>query len=200
MPFLCCRDKNCGQRWLIEQDAQVSNITSWGKYGLTHSKQKCEHMLKSNVSIKPWTTSLIKCCLNCTTFYSAFLRTCFSIYEFVCVCVSVCLRVRTVCLFILWFMTAHYQRAAGVFPDACIFQSSLRFTVNKYHHPTTIPCAFYCLPYVIHMLFASLTPSMLLTLTTSACWQETHQQCLYIGRKSMIHYSIQDTIAKYQKP
>lgn len=57
----------------------------------------------------------------------------------------VCAWVHSVCLFLLWFMEVHYQQAAGVFPGACIFQSFLRFTVNKCHHLATIPSSFHCL-------------------------------------------------------
>ena len=40
-------------------------------------------------------------------------------------------------------MEFHYQHeAAGVFPDAYIFQSSPRFTVNMHHPTTTIPRDF----------------------------------------------------------
>lgn len=114
--------------------------------------------------LKPQTTSLNKCCLNCTWFYNAFLCTCCSI--------SVCvLRVHSVCLFILLFMMLHYQQAAGVFPDACIFQSSLRFTI-KCHHPANIPCTFYCLLHVTDAHFASLTQCMPLTLPINTCQQQ----------------------------
>lgn len=60
----------------------------------------------------------------------------------------VSVRVPSVCLFLPWFMAVHYQRAAGVFPDAWIFQSPLRFTVNKFHDLAAIAFSFCCLLHI----------------------------------------------------
>lgn len=67
-------------------------------------------------------------------------------------CLCECVWVRGCLRFVCsssWFMAVHYQRAAGVFPDAWIFQSPLRFTVSECHHLATIPSSFCFLHHII---------------------------------------------------